>query len=125
MFIFSNISLNDLLKRINDTFHNIFVNTAPELGKTGIISFCSSYMILDEIHVHRPQISKTKIKTIFFLSFLFFFGLHFHLFTAVLAFQALILRVSFLLFASLFRFVWRGPKRSSLQTFRLKGLMIN
>lgn len=33
MFIFSNISLNDLLKRINDTFHNIFVNTAPELEK--------------------------------------------------------------------------------------------
>lgn len=121
MFIFSNISLNDLLKRINDTFHNIFVNTAPELGKTGIIRFCSSYMILDEIHVHRPQIFKTKIKTIFFLSF----GLHFHLFTAVIAFQALILRVSFLLLASLFRFVWRGPKRSSLQTFRLKGLMIN
>lgn len=81
-------------------------------------------MILDEIHVHRPQIFKTKIKTIFFLSFLFF-GLHFHLFTAVIAFQALILRVSFLSFASLFRFVWRGPKRSSLQTFRLKGLMIN
>lgn len=122
MFIFSNISLNDLLKRINDTFHNIFVNTAPELGKTGIISFCSSYMILDEIHVHRPQIFKTKIKTIFFP---FLSGLHFRLFTAVIAFQALILRVSFLLFASLFRFVWRGPKRSSLQTFRLKGLMIN
>lgn len=42
MFIFSNISLNDLLKRINDTFHNIFVNTAPELGKTGIIRFMST-----------------------------------------------------------------------------------
>lgn len=67
---------------------------------------------------------KLKLKQFSFFLF-FFFGLHFHLFTAVIAFQALILRVSFLLFASLFRFVWRGPKRSSLQTFRLKGLMIN
>lgn len=72
MFIFSNISLNDLLKRINDTFHDIFVNTTPELGKTGIIRFWSSYMIPDEIHVHRPQIFKNKIKTIFVLFFFFF-----------------------------------------------------
>lgn len=68
---------------------------------------------------------KLKLKQFSFFLFLFFCGLHFHLFTAVIAFQALILRISFLLFASLFRFVWRGPKHSSLQTFRLKGLMIN
>lgn len=73
MFIFSNISLNDLLKRINDTFHNIFVNTAPELDKLeSLVSAPSTWFLMRFMSTdHKYLKLKLKQFSFFWIAFSF------------------------------------------------------